>query len=95
MSDSLSLTMRDALAHCAAAGGLKYVRGGFWIEATQDAAAFLSLSKSQRLFASTGTLPWHTTTHTIKALLKRGVVFEPEEARGEYPTLVKAVEKTT
>ena len=90
MSDSLSPTMAEALRRCVAARGLKYVRGGFWIEATQDPAPFERLSGTQRLFAEKP-LPWSTTTHTIKALLARGVVFEPEEGRrADYPTLVRA-----
>ena len=91
MTADLSPTMTEALRRCVATSGLQYVRGGFWIEATQDPAPFLSLSGSQRLFA-VKPLPWSTTTHTIKALLKRGVVFEPEPARGDYPTLVQAVD---
>jgi hypothetical protein len=85
--------MTEALRRCRESGGLKYVHGGFWIEATQDPAPFERLSGTQRLFA-VKPLPWSTTTHTIKALLKRGVVFEPEEGRcADYPTLVRATDK--
>ncbi len=94
MTENLSPTMAEALRRCATSGGLKYVRGGFWVEATQDPAPFLRLGHSPQT-SRDAALPWSTTTHTIKALLKRGAVFEPEEARGEYPTLVKVVEKTS
>ena len=92
MSDTLSPTMAEALRRCVAARGLKYVRGGFWVEATQDPAPFLRLGHAPQT-ARSEALPWHTTTHTIKALLRRGVVFDPPEARGEYPTLVRATSK--
>lgn len=92
MKDDLSPTMAEALRRCVAAGGLKYVRGGFWVEATRDPAPFLRLGHSPQT-ARSEALPWHTTTHTVKALLKRGVVFEPTEARGEYLALVRATNK--
>lgn len=36
MTAGLSPTMAEALRRCRESGGLKYVRGGFWIEATAD-----------------------------------------------------------
>ena len=88
MTTDLSPVMAEALARCRSAGGLKYVRGGFWVEATQDPAPFLALSQRPQTSCSEA-LPWHTTSHTIKALVKRGVV--RETGREAYPTRVEAI----
>lgn len=88
MTAGLSPPMAEALQRCYAAGGLRYVRGGFWIETTQDPAPFLRLSQSPQM-ARSSTLPWHCSTHTVKALVKRKVVCEVEFKDG-YPTRVEA-----
>lgn len=84
MTTDLSPVMAEALRRCRESGGLVYVRGGFWIEATQDP---LHLGARPRLFGAKP-IPWSTTTHTIKALVKRGVV--RETGREAYPTRVEA-----
>jgi hypothetical protein len=89
MSTDLSPDMTEALRRCREAGGLKYVRGGFWIEATADPAPFERLSGTQRLFAKKP-LPWSTTSHTIKALVRRGVVREAEKHPDGYLIRVEA-----
>ena len=90
MTENLSPAMAEALRRCAAAGGLKYVRGGFWIEATQDPAPFLRLGHSPQT-ARSDALPWSTTTHTIKALLKRERVYV-ERYANSMPAVVQAME---
>lgn len=90
MSDALSPTMAEALRRCVAARGLKYVRGGFWVEATQDPAPFLALGHAPQT-ARSEALPWSTTTHTIKALLKRERVYV-ERYANSLPAVVQAME---
>lgn len=75
MTAGLSPTMAEALRRCRESGGLKYVRGGFWIEATQDPEPFLSLSNRPQTSRSEA-LPWNTTTHTIRALEARCLIRE-------------------
>lgn len=90
MSGTLSPTMAEALRRCVAARGLKYVRGGFWIEVTQDPAPFLRLGHAPQT-ARSDALPWNTTTHTIKALLKRERVYV-ERYANSLPAVVQAKE---
>lgn len=89
MTAGLSPTMTEALRRCRESGGLKYVRGGIWIEATQSPRPFERLSGTQRLFAEKP-LPWSTTSHTINALVRRGVVREAEKHPDGYLIRVEA-----
>ena len=42
------------------------MRGGYWVEATVEPQAFLACRTLDR--------PWYTGTHTVKALVRRGLV---------------------
>ena len=81
MTAGLSPTMAEALRRCRESGGLKYVRGGFWIEATADPRKVQASLAHDR--------PWSTTTHTIQALVRRGVVREIEHRDG-HPIRVES-----
>ena len=66
----LSPTMREALVHIAANGGtVEYMRGGWWITPGTP-------TRTQRDAGGGYDVPdgWSTTTHTITALVKRGLI---------------------
>jgi hypothetical protein len=105
MTAGLSPPMAEALQRCYAAGGLRYVRGGYWIEATQDPAPFLRASQAPQM-ARSDALPWHCSTHMVKnrsirsvcnALyladvleIQRGLYSLTSLGKGEYEALRRA-----
>ncbi len=80
MATALNAQQQVALAHARAGGGLRYVRGGYWVEATVEPQAFLACRMLDR--------PWYTGTHTVKALVRRGLVRWTEGSNHERVELL-------
>lgn len=75
----LSSSQTEALEK-ARPDGLRYIRGGYWVEAGTDTQAFLAQGP-------TPNRPWHCTTTTVQALVRRGLLsWGPLEPGLTYPT---------
>lgn len=66
MRGKLSPFQQEALARARAAGGLEYVRGGYWAEKGTDHEAFLRAGWNRP--------HWHASTGTVRALERRGLL---------------------
>ena len=75
-SKPMSPNQVEALEHARTAGGLTYVRGGYWVEKGVDSKAFLDYhwSDPER--------PWHTITVTVKALVRKGLLVWTDTSPG-------------
>ena len=74
----LSPQQEDALKRARDAGGLRYVRGGYWVEAGTDPEAFLAFAWDDQK------RPWHALSVTVKALVKKGLLVWTDTSPG-YP----------
>jgi len=70
----LAPKQEEALQKAQEAGGLRYVRGGYWVQATVETFDHRSPRR-----------PWCAPTQTVQALVRRGLLVWTDTTRG-YPT---------
>jgi len=72
----LTPKQEEALEKAKEAGGLHYVRGGYWVQATVDPKKGFNRRDPCR--------PWCAPTATIQALVRRGLLVWTDSLNG-YP----------
>lgn len=80
----LSHQQQDALDRARKTGGLRYVRGGYWVELGVDPEVFRAYDFRDPA------RPWHTSTQTVQSLVRKGVLAWTDTSPG-YPVAAAPV----